>query len=113
MIYHKDIGFPESLKVPEGIRNLRYSGHAKERFEGKYKGQLILPSFIRITKNNLVEVSTDDNIIINKVMVRTHYDNRKDICVVFNPNSGKVVTLWINRKDDAHDSFDKTRYTIP
>jgi hypothetical protein len=113
MLYHKDIGFPASLRIPEGIVNLWYSGHAKDRIVGKYKGQLILPTFIKITKNNTVEVSTENNIVVNKLLVRTDYDNKKDICVVLNPDTGKVITLWINYKNDKHESLNRTKYDIP
>jgi hypothetical protein len=113
MLYHKDIGFPTSLDIPEGMVSLWYSAHAKDRIVGKYKGQLILPTFIKITKNNTVEVSSEDNITVNKVMVRTTYNEKKDICVVLIPQTGKVVTLWMNYKNDKHDTLDKSKYDKP
>src|SRR5690349_10715741 len=98
MRYHKEFGFPPALRIPEGIVRLWYSVHAKERFEGKYRGFLILPSYIKLTKDNIFEVETDDNETCNKVAARITYDNKKDICIVLNPINGKVVTLWINHK---------------
>jgi hypothetical protein len=113
MLYHREVGFPSSLKLPQGRKNLWYSAHARERIEGKYRGFLILPSFIIINKNNIIEVGTENNVICNKVLVRTSYDDRKDICVVFNPNTGKVITLWTNYKNDKHETLDKTKYNVP
>lgn len=113
MLYHKEIGFPESIDIKEGMVNLWYSAHARERIEGRYKGFLILPSFIKITKNNVIEISTEDNITCDKVLVRTKYDEKKDICIVLLPHNGKVVTLWTNYRDDKHETLDKTKYNTP
>lgn len=113
MRYHKDIGFPESLRIPEGIVSLWYGVHAKERFEGKYKGQLILPSFIKLSTKNIFEVETDDGRICEKVAARISYDNKRDICVVLNPSTGKVVTLWINYKKDKHELVNTHKYNTP
>jgi hypothetical protein len=113
MLYHKDIGFPESLKIPYGIVNLRYSHHARQRFKWKYREQIILPSYVRISESNVVEAGTEDGECCSKLMVRIAYDNRQDMCVVLNPYSGKVITLWINNKQDRHDLFDKTKYNQP
>jgi hypothetical protein len=112
-LYHREIGFPDTLRIPEGRVDLWYSVHARERIEGKYKGFLILPSFVIINKNNVIEVGTDNNITCNKVLVRTSYDNKKDICVVCNPYNGKVITLWTNYKNDKHETLDKSKYDIP
>ena len=113
MLYHKDIGFPASLRIPEGIVQLWYSIHAKERFFGKYRGSLILPSFIKITKDNIIEATTENNINCKKVMVRTRYDERRDMCIVLSPYNGKVVTIWLNDKREVHEITDKSKYNIP
>jgi hypothetical protein len=113
MLYHRDIGFPESLRIPTGTRALWYSTHAKQRFEGKYKGNLILPSYIKITSENVIEIATKNNIDCDKIVVRTNYDDRKDMCLVLIPNKGKVVTIWINNKDDKHESLNKEKYNTP
>lgn len=113
MLYHKDIGFPESLDIKEGMVNLWYSAHARERIKGKYKGFLILPSFVKITKTNVIEVSTENNITCDKVLIRTKYDDKKDICIVFLPSTGKVVTLWTNYRNDEHKALNTTKYNKP
>lgn len=113
MRYHKEIGFPPSLYIPEGIVRLWYSVHAKERFEGKYKGFLILPSYIKLTDKNIFEVETPDGKYCEKVAARITYDDKKDICIVLNPATGKVITLWINYKKDEHQLINKEKYDVP
>lgn len=113
MRYHKDIGWPESLRIPKGIVQLYYSTHAKERFRGKYKGLLILPSFIKLTNQNIFEIETKDRKNCSKVAVRISYDENKDICIVLNPSTGMVVTLWTNLKKDKHELINTNKYSTP
>lgn len=110
MRYHKEIGFPTSLIVPKKMINLSYCEHAKMR--AKDRGSSILPSFVKLTEDNVIEVTTADNGAIDRVLVRTTYDKSKDICLVIAINTGKVITLWINSKRNMMD-IDKTKYDTP
>jgi hypothetical protein len=114
-IYHRDIGFPESLKVNQGFYKLRYTNHARERQAKKYDGLKVLPSVVNITDKNVVEVHSNDKTTANKLLVRIHYDRTRDIVLALQPFDGycKVITFWLNNKKDQHLNLDKTKYTHP
>lgn len=116
MIYHKDIGYPDTLVIPEGLVSLQYTSHAMERKEDKYEGLKVLPTIVRILKSNVFEIHTENNINCTKVLVRTPYDYKRDITLVLEllpMEKAKVITFWLNLKKDQHKNFDKTRYSIP
>lgn len=59
---------------------------------------------------------------VSKFVVRYALDDEHDISVVFRPNYNfhtnrydpktlKVITAWINKKDDLHNTLDESRYT--
>lgn len=115
--YHKTLGFPEKLVVPDIIVKLQYTIHAEERKkrEGKYDLK-VLPSVVKVNSSNVFEIHTEDDIICKKVAIRIHYDHRRDIILILeliNENKAKVVTFWLNSKKDNHKNFKKEKYTIP
>lgn len=114
-IYHRDIGFPSTLTVTEGFHKLGYTKHARERQYDKYEGLRVLPTVINIKKENVVEIHTDDNIKPKKLLIRIHYDKKRDIVLALQPLDGfaKVITFWLNDKRDQHLNLDKTKYTHP
>lgn len=114
-IYHREVGFPESLQVKYGFYKLRYTRHARERQAKKYEGLKVLPSLINILKENVVEVHSNDKVTANKLLVRIHYDRTRDIVLALQPFEDycKVITFWLNNKKDQHLNLDKTKYTQP
>lgn len=56
----------------------------------------------------------DNKIKLNKVVIRTSLDSDLDISLVFlktGPDTAKIKTAWINRKDDQHkEGFNTSRY---
>lgn len=118
MIYHKEIGFPETIRIPENIEyELKYTRHALVRKERISKGKIcVIPHMARVTKNNLVEMFTDDNKIIKKAVIRTEYNKYQDIVMVLEllpKHKAKVITFWLNAKKDNHYTLNKTKYTQP
>jgi hypothetical protein len=117
MIYHKDIGFPASLVIPEVLLDLRYTRHAEERKNRDDYKLLVVPTVIRITKQNIVEAVTEDNATLKKATIRVEFDRTRDIVLVleplFNVTKAKVVTFWLNNKRDTHQTLDKRKYTKP
>lgn len=118
IIYHREIGFPESLLVPYDIvLNLGFTNHAKERMiRDEYK-IIVLPTVVKLTKENIVEMYTEDKKTLVKVLMRVPYDYSRDIVLVIQPdftkNKGKVITFWLNHKKDQHPALDMTKYTKP
>lgn len=118
MRYHKSLGFPTTLIIPDMMVNLGYTHHAKDRRkrEGQYKVSL-LPPQIKVCKDNIIEIHTNDNINIDKALIKYPYTNTKNLILVLklfpNKKHATVITFWINRKTDNHDTVKTTLYDIP
>ena len=57
------------------------------------------------------EVEVDDNNKVVKMVVRTSYDDNRDISIVV--REGFIVTCWLNDKNDLHFSLDENKYYKP
>ena len=57
------------------------------------------------------EVEVDDNNKVVKMVVRTSYDNDRDISIVV--REGFILTCWINDKTDLHFTLDVNKYYKP
>lgn len=117
-IYHRDIGFPASLLIPQDIvLNMGLTNHAKERLTRDDYKILVMPTVIKLTCNNIVEMYTEDDINVLKLLIRVPYDYTRDIVLVIQPNfktsRAKVITFWLNHKKDQHPSLDMTKYAKP
>jgi hypothetical protein len=116
--YHKDIGFPSTLMFPDSLVMLTYTKHAldrRQRDEKRLKLKVI-PSIVRVHKDNIVEIHTEDDVNCKLAVVRTHYDFSRDITLVLDliaRDKAKVVTFWLNFKKDKHENFKRERYTVP
>jgi len=57
------------------------------------------------------EVEVDDNNKVVKMVVRTSYDDDRDISIVV--REGFILTCWLNDKTDLHFSLDTNKYYKP
>lgn len=114
-IYHRGIGFPKTINLSQGFTFLRYTKHAAERQALKYDGLKVLPSTVNINWGNVVEIHTDDNVNVKKLLLRINYDKYRDMVLAIQvlPKYAKVITFWLNDKKDKHTHLDKTKYTHP
>ena len=114
-LYHKDIGFP-SVNLPEGIYELKkYSNHAmRAAKDDRYGEAKKLPSHVDMSQADLVEIEVNNNKVI-KAVVRTHYDDKLDLIIVFMPQTHNnfVKTVWFNEKVDQHRTLNRSAYNIP
>lgn len=112
--YHKEIGLPDTIIIPEALYHLHYTDHAIER-KNDYS-LLVLPTVVRTNKNNVFEIYTQDDIVCIKILVRVAYDRNRDISLVLEilpDKKTRVVTFWLNNKKDKHRHFNKERYVHP
>lgn len=87
-IYHKQIGFPKTLVIPEATLQLSYTKHALERQEKDYK-LLVTPAMIILKPSNVFEVYTEDDLSIKKALVRISYNKTQDMILVIQPTFEK------------------------
>lgn len=53
------------------------------------------------------EVEVEDGKVV-KAVIRVPYDNVNDISIVFRKN--KIITAWLNKREDKHFTLDKEKY---
>lgn len=61
----------------------------------------VLPFEVEITKEGI-------NYSVTKIVVRTSYNDEKDISIVLRGNM--IVTAWLNYKTDEHYTLDEGKY---
>lgn len=114
MTFHKTLGFPKGLIVPNISLELKYTKHSLV----KQKELKIMYEFksIRPLRENLIEVDYENKTITHMV-IRMSYNEQKDIIIVLDPNwktkTAKVITVWLNNKHDLHLTLKKDQYESP
>ena len=56
------------------------------------------------------EVEVDCNNKVVKTVIRTPYDDNRDISIVI--RYGYIVSAWLNDKNDSHISLDRSKYEV-
>jgi hypothetical protein len=74
-------------------------------------GIMNLPSELKFTEENVVEVYTQGQKIV-KYLLRISYDSKKDICFIIEPEENKVITNWFNMKADRHMTLNREKYQL-
>ncbi len=114
-LYHCEVGFPVSLKLPRGAFFLRYSKHAEQagREEGIYSSSL--PAYIDTRQAKPIEVETDSQGNAVKVVYRMGFPQKQgmDIVLVVLLKGYLVKTLWLNSQSDSHVTLRRSLYTHP
>lgn len=111
--YHKDIYFPESWgafieSFLQGITTLTESwhGHVKEhtRKTAKVTREDLNPQ-------DIFELAYNEQGNIQRAAFRIkHLDAVNDVVVVV-AHDGRIVTTWLNHKNDVHKRLNKSLYT--
>jgi len=115
MRYHKIIGFPNTLIFPNIFIYLNYwTKHAAQKRDVQYKK---VPTGVLLTPDTAIEITTDDDIHIQKAVIRQKYDNKNDIIISFrlrkSKSQGTIISFWLNDRFDQHATLDKSKYNIP
>lgn len=111
MLYHRDIGFPKSVKHMEGRIMLSYSSHAFNASKDDRYGKITLPKSLNVDLADLVEIEVVGNSVV-KGVYRTQHNDKFDLVIVI-LNTGFVKTVWLNAKDDKHRTLDHSKYSKP
>lgn len=124
-LYHKDIYLPNNLFSPakQLIKSVdtgsayAISGHVYDSLTGRGNGwshQLDYVPFVRAFNQIKNEVDLDifeietRNGVVSKCVARTTYDPDTDISFVI--RHGKIITAWLNMKEDQHYTLDWEKY---
>lgn len=115
-LYHKDIGFPTNMRRPRTAFLLDYTHHARQEAARDRYGHIELPRALdcRRSENELIECDVDDATgDIIKAVWRMPFNDELDIVLVVLMRRKLVKTVWLNRKDDKHNTLDRSRYAVP
>lgn len=113
-LYHKDVFFPNNLKMPKGLIPVRYSGHALKAAMTDRYGAVALPEYINVDRCVPIEVETDGDTVV-KIVLRMNVDTSRDLCVVVGipeKRGGCWIgrTVWINETNDSHNTLRVDKY---
>lgn len=113
-LYHVDVFMPE-LSMPKGKYNLEYTAHAQRAAQSDRYGSIELPYILNTSSYEVIEVETDSNRRVIKIVYRRVATRTHDMCIVCVPeNDTKMVvkTVWLNHYKDKHKTLDKTKYAF-
>lgn len=106
-LYHYQVGMP--ISPAQKLIKLVYSEHAKHQMIDDRYGVIVPPVAVDLSKCKIIEMEVEDNQPI-KLVVRTRYNNKLDLCIVVNTKDGFVRTVWFNQASDRHNSLDRSKY---
>lgn len=114
MLYHSQVYIPKELEIKLNYMNnmiidLTYSRHAILAANSDKYGQMNLRSQIRFNASKVIEVETDNNGHMIKLVLRVSYDETRDAVFVL-MQGGFVKTVWFNLKSDLHRTLDTSKY---
>jgi hypothetical protein len=126
--YHAAIGFPDGFTPVSGRMSLRYTSHVQDRAQTHRYGPFELPDAITITedmynrdpfeaagpqhtKPHVFEIHVENG-VAKKANVRYMCDDEFDQIAVVG-HDGTLITAWLNRRNDTHDTLDTSKYVSP
>lgn len=113
--FHREVYMPPGLEdaclTNLVLRRGRFelSKHAREQAEAKC---IRLPELIPFQRATLIEATVVDG-VVQQFLIRFRYDDRLDLCMSFNPITGRVPTVWPQRCNDHHRTLRKEQYARP
>lgn len=111
MLYHREIGFPESLVLKEHYSVApKYTKHANEAAKNDRYMKIELPNSFYFLKRDIIEVLTEDDVKVSKLVFRLKYSDKYDICVVLMPDTNIIKTVWLNKAVDLHTTLNIDKY---
>jgi hypothetical protein len=110
LAYHRDVntGIPDIDQTKNNTIQPIFSFHAIEQCIKKH---ITTPYKISYTHEEIVELYMFNPSDVDRIVIRTPYDNRFDLVVVYSPTKNKIITLWLNSKYDSHKTLDVSKYT--
>lgn len=109
MKYHTDIHMPAEAQALEFAAFVSYTRHAKQAAQNDRYGRIDLPKVLDTRRGKLIEAVVEGGKVA-KALYRLDYDALHDLCMVVLPDSCKVLTVWLNRKDDQHHTLNEEAY---
>lgn len=112
MLYHVDVFMPK-FSFPMGQFKLRYSQHAIRECNSDRYGIIIPPQNITTSNAKIIEVETNENNKIIKIVYRQYLDTKRDIVIAVDitRQPWTVKTVWVNLRNDNHKTLNTSKYS--
>lgn len=105
--YNIQTGFPFQVQLP-AIITLTVTRHAEQASQTDRYGRITIEKYLHTAGAQLVEFETDGQFQLTKIVLRKSYSADLDVVYVI-VRGGKLVTCWLNKKSDKHETLDKSR----
>lgn len=107
--YHIEIHMPKTALELQFAALVRYTRHALNAAQGDRYGKIDLPKVFDSRKASLIEAKYQGEKIW-RTLWRQPYNEELDLNIVIEPDTAKVITVWLNRHDDQHASLREEEY---
>lgn len=107
--YHIDIYMPKTALELSFAALLRYTWHARQASKDDRYGQIDLPAVFDTRNASLIEAKYKGKQLW-RTLWRQPYRDGLDLNMVLEPDTGKVITVWLNRSDDQHSTLREEEY---
>ena len=108
MLYHINIAWP--MNVPQTVTRehgiaCTPTRHALERsLEKGFRCPRVIPCGAQAFEVEMLNPTK-----LKKIAFRWSYSSSHDICVVVS-SDGRIITCWLNNKNDVHSTLDRAKY---
>ena len=111
-LFHKDIGLPIAPNKIKFYCRLKYSHHAINASNNDRYGKINLPDILNTTKDDvtLIELETRNGKPY-KGVYRLSHCKKYDMVIVVLYETRLVKTVWLNCKNDKHNTLKHWKYT--
>lgn len=115
--YHVDVLWDMELKeksedLIENLKTVYMSYHAKLRFIQRNRHCISYDTMLKVIsehKHYMVYSADYTNGRVWAVACRFDYTDKFDVIAIVT-KEGKILTCWLNKKDDYHDNLDVSKY---
>ena len=112
-LYHFEIGFPANLPKLRPVIGLVPSQHAENaRWDDRY-GMINLPKIFNPNVAKVIEIETDNDGNVVKILARQQHDAKHDVVYAFLLSSKLIKTAWLQDRGDAHRTLRREAYNTP
>lgn len=110
-LYHVEVFMPRVV-LPRGKFILKYTQHAIRAAQTDRYGNIPLPTHLNTNLFRVIEVETDNNKNVRKVVYKGMLDEKRDIAIVCIPDNDMMVvkTVWANECTDKHATLNRDKY---
>jgi hypothetical protein len=107
--FHRNVnnGIPN---ISQTTGNTIYPTPSKHAIDQARYKQIEIPKKITYDHNDIVELYMT-SYSVDRIVIRTTYDNRFDLVSVYSPTKNRLITLWLNSKSDNHKTLNTKKYT--